>query len=337
MVLEGCRVKFDTCDVELGQPAMERWPMNSSGQLPSYSVLAPAKINLWLRVLERRTDGFHELETRMAPLDLGDRLTLTVVASLPVGRIDFSCDDLSVPCGASNLVVKAVRALEVAIGPLPGMRLHLEKRIPHGAGLGGGSSDAAAALRLVREVFCQDVNDEILQTAAAAVGSDVPFFLLGGVADALGRGEKVVPVREFTATPRVLLVKLPFGIATPWAYQRWRDSREVTGLPYAPQDTEIGKLCNDLERPVFEKYQVLGHLKAALQSMSGVKAALMSGSGSTVFALLEEVADLALIAAVIAEEAGGEVRLIDTRVVLGLRPISCPADRFPLPATDVAL
>lgn len=303
----------------------------------SFSLLAPAKINLWLRVLGRREDGFHELETRLAPLELCDRLTLTADPALPRGEIAFSCDEVSVPVDGSNLVVKAVRALEPVTGKLPGMRLHLEKRIPHGAGLGGGSSDAAAALRLVREVFCQDLREGVLQAAAAEVGSDVPFFLLGNVADATGRGEKVVAVPEFTATPRVLLVKLPFGIPTPWAYRQWKDALEVPGLPYRPQATACGELRNDLERPVFEKFQVLGHLKAMLLAMPGVSAALMSGSGSTVFALLGDSVDLAAVKAAVHEEVGHEVQIIVTRLRTGAHPIVEPADFSSLPATDVAL
>lgn len=311
--------------------------MHASGAPRSCSVLAPAKINLWLRVLSRRADGFHALETRLAPLDLCDRLSLMTNKDLEAGRIEFSCDDLSVPCDESNLVVMAVRALEKSTGPLPGMRLHLEKRIPHGAGLGGGSSDAAAALRLVQGMFCQDLQAEVLHAAAAGVGSDVPFFLLGGVADAWGRGEQLAAVPEFSATPRVLLVKLPFGIATPWAYRQWKESQEVPGLAYAPQLTDFGPLQNDLERPVFEKYQVLGHLKAALQNTPGVTAALMSGSGSTVFALLEENADLGALTAAIVEEVGCEARIILTRLAPGLRPLICPAEATPFPARDVAL
>ena len=312
-------------------------PTSSVPPSRSLSLLAPAKINLWLRVLGRREDGFHELETRLAPLELCDRLTLTADPALPPGELAFTCDDASVPGDESNLVVKAVRALEPVTGKLPGMRLHLEKRIPHGAGLGGGSSDAAAALRLVREAFRQDLSDGVLQAAAAEVGSDVPFFLLGGVADANGRGEQVKGVPEFTATPQVLLVKLPFGVATPWAYRQWKDALEVPGLPYAPQATVCGELSNDLERPVFEKYQVLGHLKAMLLDLPVVSAALMSGSGSTVFALLGDSVDLADVKAAVHEEVGHEVQIIVTRLRPGAHAIHEPPDFSALPATDVAL
>ena len=125
-------------------------PLTSSVPLPrSLSLLAPAKINLWLRVLGRREDGFHELETRLAPLELCDRLTLTVDPALPHGEIALSCDEASVPANGSNLVVKAVRALEPVTGKLPGMRLHLEKRIPHGAGLAKMPPSAAKAVKVM--------------------------------------------------------------------------------------------------------------------------------------------------------------------------------------------
>lgn len=290
----------------------------------TFSLDAPAKINLWLRVLGRREDGFHALETRLAPLALCDRLTLQADAGRAVGDIGFDCDDPSVPGDESNLVVRAVRELEKATGKLPGMRFFLEKRIPHGAGLGGGSSDAAAALRLVRAAFCPEVEEAILYTAAGAVGSDVPFFLLGKVADASGRGEIVEPVPDagICGSPRVLLVKLPFGISTPWAYKNWRDSVEVPGLLYAPQQTPWGELRNDLERPVFEKYPVLGLLKARLREASGVTAVLLSGSGSTVFALLEEDADVLPVVEAVKEEAGEEFQYFDTRMAPGGLPVS---------------
>lgn len=296
--------------------------------MTTYSLDAPAKINLWLRVLGRREDGFHALETRLAPLTLCDHLTLRPDAGLAAGDIGFECDDPTVPGDESNLVIKAVRALEKTTGPLPGMHFSLTKRIPHGAGLGGGSSNAAAALRLVQAAFCPEVEPALLFEAAAAVGSDIPFFLLGGAADASGRGEIVEPVPDESAfpasagkPPRVLLIKLPFGVATPWAYRQWRDSLEVPGLPYTPQATPWGELRNDLERPVFEKYPVLGLLKARLLQTPGVTASLMSGSGSTVFALLEESAEVENILAAVREEVGTEFQHFDTRIAAEKPPI----------------
>lgn len=303
----------------------------------SFSLKAPAKINLWLRILGQRDDGFHSVETRLAPLALADELTLQPEPDSPDGTVRFTCDDSTVPGDESNLVLKAIRALERLTGLLPGMNLHLAKVIPHGAGLGGGSSDAAAALRLVQHVFRPEWADALLREAAAAVGSDVPFFLDGGVADATGRGEIVIPVREFTGTPPVLLVKVPFGVSTPWAYRQWHGSIAVPGLPYAPQVTPWGEFQNDLERPVFEKYQVLGHLKRVLQQSPGVVAALMSGSGSTVFALLKENVDRSALEAAVRDEVGAEAGLWWTRLAPVRQPVQKVGPGPVLDARSVAL
>ncbi len=294
--------------------------LDSAPSPDCFRVEAPAKINLWLRVLRRRADGFHEVETRLAPLALSDRLSLQVDPGLAGGEIVLSCDDATVPGDESNLVVRAIRALEGATGRLPGLRFHLEKRVPHGAGLGGGSSDAAAALRLVEAALGLALEPGALAAAAAEVGSDVPFFLLGQVADASGRGERVVAVPSGAAA-RLLLVKLPFGVATPWAYRQWGAALEVEGLPYGAQASPWGELRNDLERPVFEKYQVLGHVKAALLGAAGVSAALMSGSGSTVMAFLEDGADAAAARAAVQAEVGAEVWMRETHLAPGLRAI----------------
>jgi 4-diphosphocytidyl-2-C-methyl-D-erythritol kinase len=275
---------------------------------------APAKINLSLRVLRRREDGFHEIATRIAPLTLTDRLTLEKLPGAGSGTVAFTCDDPTVPADETNLAVKAVRALETHTGPLPGVRLHLEKRIPHGAGLGGGSSDAAAVLLGMNELFSLTLSAATLQTAAATIGSDVPFFLHGCVCDCTGRGETVTPLSDFTWHPRVLLIKPPFGIPTPGIYRRWRDSRELPGLFYSAQETPGGPLVNDLERPAFEKYPVLGTLKARLLACEGVTAALMSGSGSTVFAVLEPGADAVPVIEAARQEMGEEIWFCDTAV-----------------------
>lgn len=272
---------------------------------------APAKINLSLRVLRRREDGFHEIVTRMAPLALADRISLERRQG-PAGRVEFTCDAPTVPGDETNLAVRAVRELEKLRGVLPGMRIHLEKHIPHGAGLGGGSSDAATVLRGVNQLLELNLPVAVLQEAAAATGSDVPFFLYRCVCDCTGRGETVTPVPDFSWRPRILLLKPPFGVATPDAYQRWAGSREVPGLPCGAQPSPAGELVNDLERPVFEKYPVLGLLKARLLTCPGVQAALMSGSGSTVFAVLTDDADAEQITSTAREEIGEELQSFDT-------------------------
>jgi 4-diphosphocytidyl-2-C-methyl-D-erythritol kinase len=177
----------------------------------------------------------------------------------------------------------------------------LEKRIPHGAGLGGGSSDAAATLLGLNELFETRLDQKDLMQLAAQIGSDVPFFLLGSAATCQGRGEIVDPAR-LPANFNLLLVKPDFGVPTPWAYGRWKDSRELPGLEYASQEFSGVRFRNDLERPVFEKFVLLGHLKTWLRQQAEVGAALLSGSGSTLFAVLRESADAEKLAARVREE-----------------------------------
>lgn len=247
---------------------------------------APAKINLSLRVLGRRDDGFHEIDTLMTSLPgLADRIVIEESAGFA-----FTCGDPDLPSGGNNLVVKAVRAFEAAAGISWTGRIHLEKKIPHGAGLGGGSSDAAAVLRGLNEWTGTPLSQERLREAAASIGSDIPFFLGDGSARCLGRGEILENV---DAPPRwpVLLLKPWFGVATPDAYRRWSTARPLPGIRYAAQTIDGVGLVNDLELPVFEKHRFLAELKKWLLERSETRAALMCGSGSTLFAVLHENAD----------------------------------------------
>jgi 4-diphosphocytidyl-2-C-methyl-D-erythritol kinase len=243
---------------------------------------APAKVNLSLCVVRRRDDGFHDLQTRMCPISLCDDVELLRQGS---GGARLSCDDPSLPCGEDNLAIKAVRAFETATGCEVHAKISIRKRIPSGAGMGGGSSDAATVLRLLDEAFNTGLPLARLSEIASTIGSDVPFFLFGQTCDASGRGEIIEPV-EFSHRLDLLLIKPPFGIPTPWAYSRWRDSVENPDFPYSAQSLPFGSLVNDLERPVFEKYLVLGDLKRWLLAQDEVAGALMSGSGATVFAVL---------------------------------------------------
>lgn len=257
---------------------------------PTHSVSAPAKLNLSLRVLGRREDGFHELETVMVPLGLADRLTMERMDG-PDGAIEFSCTDPGVPGDESNLVIQALRALARECGSLPALRVKLEKAIPHGAGLGGGSSDAAAALRGVNDWLGLGVAPETLRRLAAGLGSDVPFFLHGCAAMCRGRGEVIEPLPDRGPRLPVLLIKPPFPVPTPWAYGQWATAPRLPDVSYDPQIIGAAgfrevMLVNDLERPVFAKHLVLATLKMWLLERSEVAAALMSGSGSTVFAVL---------------------------------------------------
>ena len=259
---------------------------------------APAKINLSLKVLGKREDGYHAIRTVMAPLSLADELTLE-----PGGEgLEFECSDPSVPQDDSNLVVKAAKLFLQTAGQSgwknPGVRLSLVKKIPHGAGLGGGSSDAATTLLGLNALLAETgpaLPPETLQALAAQIGSDVPFFLCRGPAICTGRGEEVEPLAAgaFPADLPLLLVKPQFGIPTPWAYSRWKESREIPGLDYAPQRLpwgDFGELVNDLERPVFEKYLFLATLREWLREQPESLGGLMSGSGATCFAVLRDAA-----------------------------------------------
>ena len=247
-----------------------------------YETTAPAKVNLTLRVLGRRSDGFHEIETLIVPVTLADRLSVEEAKEWT-----FSCDDPTVPDGEGNLVVRAARLFYRETGLKPAVRVHLSKRIPHGAGLGGGSSDAAAALRLLDEFHGTLLPDETLMRLAAELGSDVPVFVEARPAWCRGRGELVEPA-DFAAPLPLLLLKPSFGVPTPWAYKHWKDSRPLDGVRYDPQPFDWGRLENDLERPVFEKYLVLATMKEWLRQQPETAGALMSGSGSTMFALLRD-------------------------------------------------
>lgn len=247
-------------------------------QLPS-----PAKINLWLRVLGRRTDGFHEIDTRLCKLALADTVRIERLSHSKA--VTLTCTDPSVPTDESNLVTRALRLFEEKSSTRHGWRIHLEKHIPAGAGLGGGSSNAATALKALNELCRHPLNAEQLTQIAAQIGSDVPFFLLDAtVADGAGRGEIVTPVAFPWRLP-IVVIRPPFAIPTPWAYEKWVDSKELKGGFYGPQICPWGYMVNDLERPVFQKHLMLAALKSRLLEHGATSAALMSGSGSTVFAV----------------------------------------------------
>ena len=244
---------------------------------------APAKVNLSFQIKERRADGFHEIETLMAPISLADRLAIERAGD--DGQIEFSCDDPSLPVGDDNLVVRAAKFFRERTGIRNGVTIALEKKIPHGAGLGGGSSDAASTLLGLNELFGTRLPGAELPKLATELGSDVPFFLVCSAAVCRGRGELVTPI-SLDAKFHLLLLKPEFSVPTPWAYGKWKDSRELPGVDYSAQEFGGVSFCDDLERPVFEKFVFLAQLKTWLRQQPEVAAALMSGSGSTVFAVL---------------------------------------------------
>ncbi len=270
---------------EVEDPVAYLWlasrDVSTTLDMTNMQILAPAKINLSLRILKRREDGFHEIETLIAPISLYDEIDIEKQAEL----IDFECNDPSIPGGADNLVVRAARLFFDATKLTDGVSIRLRKKIPHGAGLGGGSSDAASTLLAMNELFETKLPREALAKMAESIGSDVPFFIFQSAAICKGRGELVTPTK-LPEPLSILLLKPEFGVPTAWAYKHWQSSREVPEIKYGAQEFSNQILVNDLERPAFEKFVFLARMKMWLLNQPEVSAALMSGSGSTMFAIM---------------------------------------------------
>ncbi len=254
----------------------------------SVTLRAFAKINLSLRIREVRPDGYHEVQTILQAIDLADRVKI----AFRRGPFAIRCDASNVPLDRTNLVWKAAQVLWRAAGwegEPRGAVVTLQKKIPLQAGLGGGSSDAAAALIGLRRIWKLRIPHDQMFAMAGQLGSDVPYFLVGGTALGLGRGDEIYALEEL---PRlwVVLVFPPFGVSTRDAYA-WLDEDRKRGRegfshdrvenpspPLFPYLTP----ANDLEPPVIGRHRLIGSLKQRLNDSGAVMAA-MSGSGSTVF------------------------------------------------------
>lgn len=252
------------------------------------NILAPAKINLNLRVLRReKTTGFHDIETWMVPVSLADELQVEL-SDTP--GIRLTCSDASLGAEADNLAWKAAALFLRESQIASGVNIALQKNIPHGAGLGGGSSDASAVLIALNKLSGVLWPTEKLETLAAQLGSDIPFFLRRRAAMASGRGEILTP-HPLPHTLPILLLKPPFGIETAWAYGRWASKFPVPHDWVAPQSWGEIEIFNHLEAPVFSKHLMLPALKVWLRHHPLVAAAGMSGSGSCLFAILRHLHD----------------------------------------------
>jgi 4-diphosphocytidyl-2-C-methyl-D-erythritol kinase len=252
------------------------------------TVRAHAKVNLDLRVLGVRADGYHELRTVFQTIELHD----TLVCSEKPGPFTLKCRNPVVPLDATNLVWKAAAALWTALGRSGEIRdavVQIDKKIPVEAGLGGGSSDAAAALLALGRLW-GGAPVTLLREVGATIGSDVPFFLSGGTALGLGRGEEIYPLVDLPPH-YVVIVRPPFGVSTAEAYAWYdedraaglRENREFQTLP-VPWPSRAAQMVNDLEPPVLRRHQEITAFKAQLRD-AGATAAAMSGSGSAVFGL----------------------------------------------------
>ena len=259
---------------------------------------SPCKVNLLLNVLGRRADGFHELETVLQPVNLCDEITFERAKN----GIQLSCSEKSLPTGPDNLIFRAAENFFAAAGISGGVKIHLEKKIPLAAGLGGGSGNAATTLLALNELFGGALAVEKLSGVAASLGSDVPFFLQRKPALGVGRGERIQPLEHFPALKdrAILLIHPGFGISTPWAYknlarfpaalngQNGRAQKLISLLQGNDAKMAAPQFYNSLEAPAFEKFPIL-QLYEEFLFAGGASAALMSGSGSTTFAICEDV------------------------------------------------
>jgi 4-diphosphocytidyl-2-C-methyl-D-erythritol kinase len=259
---------------------------------------SPCKVNLLLNILGKRADGFHELETVMQPVNLCDELTFERDGT----GLQLSCSHPELPVDSKNLVHRAATAFLAAARISDGVRIHLQKNLPLAGGIGGGSANAAVTFSALNDLFGKPLSPEKVHELAAALGSDVPFFLQNKPALATGRGEKIQPLEPFPALrgKAFLLIHPGFGISTPWAYQnlaRFPDA--LNGKSGRAKDLILklqGNNClavadsfyNSLEAPALDKFPILALYQEFLRA-NGALAALMSGSGSTTFAIVENV------------------------------------------------
>ncbi|MBK9372939.1 MAG: 4-(cytidine 5'-diphospho)-2-C-methyl-D-erythritol kinase [Holophagales bacterium] len=264
-----------------------------------------AKVNRSLVVLGKRPDGYHELDTVFQAVGLTDRLTFE-----RSDLLTLDVDDPSIPSGSENLVLRAARALAEAVGSRPKAAITLEKRIPSGGGLGGGSSDAAVTLLGLSALWELDLPLDLLTEVGARLGSDVPFFLHGGTARGLGRGERIEPLSDFPPQA-VVLVMPPFPVSTPAVFGRL-GARAWDGLGGGVFEDGDDPDRNDLEPAAEALFPALRDVRDAL-GRAGAARARLSGSGSTVFGLFPDVATAAEAARGLEGlPAGSVIRVVPT-------------------------
>ena len=264
-----------------------------------------AKVNRSLVVLGKRSDGYHELDTVFQAVGLTDRLTFEASDLLTL-----DVDDPSIPSGAENLVLRAAHALAEATGIRPRAAMTLQKRIPSGGGLGGGSSDAAVALLGLSALWELDLPLELLSRVGGELGSDVPFFLHGGTARGQGRGEVISPLEDLPPQA-VVLVMPPFPVSTPEVFHRL-EAPAWDGRGGGTLDVDDAPDRNDLEPAAEALFPALRDAREALER-AGATRARLSGSGSTVFGLFPDLATAAEGARrLVGLPTGSAVRVVPT-------------------------
>ncbi len=258
-------------------------------KLPLIQIKSYAKVNWTLDVLFKREDGYHELRTVYQTVSLHDELRVSETNS----DIEIVCNDPEVPCDETNLAFKAALLLGEATGTSKGARIEIEKRIPVAAGLGGGSSNAAVTLLALVKLWRLEIGQHEIARIAAALGSDVPFFLIGGTAMGVGRGEQVHPVEQVSCE-HLLLVNPGFAVSTRDAYEgysRLTRPEPASIMPFTlPTANGVRELPlaarNDLEEVVLASYPEIAEVKRRLIA-AGAGHAVMSGSGATVFGVFD--------------------------------------------------
>lgn len=262
---------------------------SSLQQAGTYSFLAPAKVNLALRVVGRRSDGFHLLWTVMTFFPLYD--TLTIIC--PATDLHLTCDPPVTLHPEKNLVFQAAKRLQQETGTPQGARLHLTKKIPHGAGLGGGSSDAATTLLALNQLWQLNLPLKQLLRMGEQLGADIPFFLGGQAALAEGIGERLTPLVQL-ATAELVVINPGIVLSTKDVFQahgnrkKWPDAlSSPCHLPASYQETILPFLANDLEDVAIQKVPIIGKIAHTLKQV-GAQATVMSGSGSSLFGVFKK-------------------------------------------------
>jgi len=244
---------------------------------------SPCKINLGLSILAKRADGFHALETVFYPLALKD-----IVEIVPAKLFTFSYSGISIPGEAStNLCIKAYQLLKANFPQITDVQIHLHKKIPMGAGLGGGSGDGTTVLKMLNTLFNLNLSKEQLLHYAAILGSDCPFFVFNEACHATGRGEILEPTSIDLSNYTIAVIHPGIHIATPWAFQQLSPcvkEKTIAEIIKQPIDTWKAELINDFEAPVFKAHPTLEAFKNNLYSQGAIYAS-MSGSGSSIFGI----------------------------------------------------